>query len=84
MKFIVTYDLNKVGQDYDKLITAIKKLPNYRFLKSAWFIKSTSSAEEISTYLRQYIDDNDRLLVAELNQNRRGWLDQAAWDFINS
>jgi hypothetical protein len=40
--------------------------------------------EELSKHFLQYIDKNDRLLVAELNQNRQGWLDQAAWDFVNS
>lgn len=84
MKYIITYDLNKSGQDYEKLIGAIKKFSCYAFLKSAWFIKSTSSAEELSKHFLQFIDKNDRLLVAEVNQNRQGWLDPAAWDFVNS
>ncbi|OGJ56467.1 hypothetical protein A3D88_03770 [Candidatus Peribacteria bacterium RIFCSPHIGHO2_02_FULL_52_16] len=80
--YLVTYDLNKTGQNYDGLIGAIKKFTWYGVLKSAWLIKSTSSAAEISKYLLPHIDKNDRLLVCEINSNRDGWLDQAAWDFL--
>jgi len=81
--YIVTYDLNKIGQDYDGLIKAIK---NYQFaypLKSAWFIKTNQSATEVSKNLRQYIDENDRLFIGEINYNRDGWLDKQYWNFLN-
>ncbi|MEK7524239.1 MAG: hypothetical protein AAB588_04400 [Patescibacteria group bacterium] len=84
MKYVITYDLNKSGQDYGKLIGAIKELPCIAFLKSAWFIKSTLSAEKLYKHFQQFIDKNDGLLVAEINQNRQGWLDQTTWDFLNS
>lgn len=84
MKYLVTYDLNKSGQNYDGLITAIKKYPYYKPMLSTWFIKSSSSADAISKDLQRHIDSNDRLFVSEILSNHHGYLDKDAWDFLNS
>ena len=65
---IVGYDLNKAGQNYDKLIDALKS--NYdnwwHYLDSTWLIKTTKTAVEVRDELQTFIDRNDELLVAEL------------------
>ena len=84
MKYIITYDLNKIGQNYEEIIKAIK---NYRWahpLESTWFVKTDKSAEAIYADLKRYIDENDRLFIAELGANRQGWLAKTDWDFLNS
>jgi len=82
MLYIVTYDLNTTGQRYTDLITAIKKMDYCPLLKSAWLVKSSSSAKQIYDYLLPIIDSNDHLLVAEINSNRMGWLDKEAVAFM--
>lgn len=74
MKYIVTYDLRKAGQNYDGLTAALNKYPSARPMQSTWFIESTSMAGTIYSDLSQYIDKNDRLFVSEINNNRDGWL----------
>ena len=84
MYYLVTYDLNKSGQNYDGLISAIKKYPYCKALYSAWFIKSSSSADSISADLSKHIDSNDNLLVLEVTSNRQGYLNKDAWAFLSS
>lgn len=71
--YIITYDLNRPGQNYDSLIEAIK---GYKFWakiqKSTWAIQTTSSSVQVRDNLCRYIDANDSLFVGELGRD-------AAW-----
>jgi len=62
--FMVCYDLNSPGQDYEPLIEQIKSYGTWwHHLDSTWIIKSTMSAAEIRDHLSKYIDTNDELLI---------------------
>jgi len=65
--FLVSYDLDKPGQDYADLIAALKKVGAVKLLYSQWGLITTSTAVQIRDYLKQFIDGNDRLLVVELS-----------------
>lgn len=65
-QYLVSYDLDKPGQDYTDLISALKRLGAIKPLFSEWVLSSSSTAMEILTYLRQFVDANDRLLVMEI------------------
>ncbi|MFB2938361.1 hypothetical protein ACE1B6_24200 [Aerosakkonemataceae cyanobacterium BLCC-F154] len=81
---LVTYDLNKRGQNYQKLTEAIKSLGDWwHYLDSTWLLKTRLTTEQVANRLKQEIDDNDSLLVIEVNpHNSRGWLPEEAWDWI--
>ncbi|PKM27771.1 MAG: SinR family protein [Gammaproteobacteria bacterium HGW-Gammaproteobacteria-12] len=72
--YMIGYDLNTPGKDYTKLIDAIKKAyPNWwHCLDSTWLVNTTSSAQQIRDHLKQFIDGNDKLLVATMGKG-------AAW-----
>lgn len=70
--YMVGYDLNKRGQDYDALIEAIKTYHWWHCLDSTWIIKTSDTPLQIRDRLQQYVDSNDGLLVIEVNRN-------AAW-----
>jgi len=82
--YIITYDLNKEGQDYTTLINIIKTYYHKHPLYSVWFIKSDKTSAEITNELLKYIDQNDRLFVSEITNNRNWFLEQEYWDFLNS
>lgn len=66
-KHIVTYDLRKPGQNYDNLIAAIKKYPQWaKVTESSWFIVTWDSAATVRDNLLKQIDGGDRLMVATL------------------
>ena len=66
--YMVGYDLNKPGQNYDKLIKALQEdFDNWwHHLDSTWIIKTNMTAMKILKKLQPLIDSNDELLVARL------------------
>ena len=84
MKYIVTYDLNRAGQNYDGLINAIKQYPCVHPMQSVWFIESRQDSRSIYNHLKQHIDNNDYLFVSEITTNHIGWLPTDACDFIGN
>jgi hypothetical protein len=84
MNYLITYDLNKPGQNYNELYAAIEKYPNCHPLKSVWFVKSNANATTIYDDLKQHIDKNDTLFVCEITTNRNGWLLQSAHTFLKN
>lgn len=75
--YLIGYDLNKTGQDYKTLIEQIKELGSWwHHLDSTWIIKSDLTVVQIRDNLKDYIDDNDELLVVKLSG-------EAAWTGFN-
>lgn len=70
--YLISYDLDKPGQDYPRLITELERLGAVKVLYSEWMFRSTSSAKEIRDWLKSFIDSNDMLLVVALTG-------EAAW-----
>lgn len=87
MVYMITYDLNKEGQDYENVIQAIKDASTgvwCSYWKSSFLIKSNlKTADEVSNKITPYLDNNDTLLVIEVKNNKQGWLNKNQWKFIN-
>ncbi len=65
--YLVGYDLNKPGQDYDDLFKAIKALGSWwHCLDSTWIIKTDWTSVQIRDDLSKHIDNSDELLVVRL------------------
>jgi hypothetical protein len=71
-KYLVSYDLDKPGQDYSRLISEIERLGGVRVLYSEWLLRSNANAEQLRDHLWAFIDSNDMLLVVTLTG-------EAAW-----
>ena len=66
--YIVSYDLRKV-RNYDALYEAIKAQENHeRLLGSVWAVVSDSGAASLYSFLNQFIDGDDGLLVLRSGQ----------------
>lgn len=87
MVYLITYDLNKQGQDYENVINAIKEASTgvwCSYWKSSFLIKSNlESANDVFSKIKPYIDGNDRVLVIEVKNNKQGWLSKDQWKHIN-
>jgi hypothetical protein len=72
--YLIGYDLIKPGKDYSKIVPEIKRaFPDYwHCLDSTWLVKTEYSAVQIRAHLAQFIDTNDRILVATIGKG-------AAW-----
>lgn len=71
--FLVSYDLDKPGQDYPDLIARLKQFGAQRILYSEWFlVHNSATPAQLRDDLLRFMDSNDRILVVELKNN-------AAW-----
>lgn len=71
---LISYDLNKPGQDYTRLIEGIKSYPDWcKIHKSVWAVRTTRNATEVHRHLFPLMDANDLLFVS-------GLTDEAAWN----
>ena len=62
--YIVSYDLNQPGRNYEALYGALRSYPKWaRINESVWAVVAASTAVEIRDRLSSYIDANDRLFV---------------------
>lgn len=66
MLYLISYDLDKPGQDYNNLIGRLETLRAKKVLYSQWFLNSASSALDIANDLVRFMDANDRILVCEI------------------
>jgi len=84
-KYLVTYDLNKTGQNYDGLNAAIKTYPWAKIATTTYAIKSTQSATEIRNALQKHIDANDRIFVANIANDWGAYnLPKEVTDWLNA
>ena len=70
--FLISYDLDKPGQNYQKLIAELERLGGFRVLFSQWAVQLSNPVVQVRDHLLQFIDSNDRLLVMEVG-NWASW-----------
>ena len=70
--YLVSYDLDKPGQDYPDLIKRLEEFGAKRILYSEWFLSHTATAAQLRDDLLRFLDNNDRILVCEL-KNSAAW-----------
>ena len=84
---MITYDLNKV-KDYAKLYRAIGALGQTKRdnnLDSVWFVSTPYTPNQVTNFLRNHTDDDDRYFVCKINPGESaGWIQRDVWDWINT
>lgn len=64
---IVSYDLCNSGKNYNDLYEYLRKFPAWaRITESTWFISSNKSCAAIRDEIKDIVDCDDRIFVAEL------------------
>jgi len=62
--YLVSYDLNAPGQNYDKLIKHLESYPtHWHFQMSAWIVGPADDALTVATAAWKHMDGNDKLVV---------------------
>lgn len=81
--YMVGYDLNKSGQDYNGLYSELKKSASYwHYLDSTWLISTRETANQLYDRISHHIDANDYVLIMEVRADYQGWLPEKAWEWI--
>ena len=85
MVFLISYDLKESDRDYARVVAVIKRLgPTLPVLKSVWFVRTGTSANDIRDALMASMDETDRFLVSEVTTNCTGRVEQAVWDWVDA
>ena len=63
MKYMISYDLEGQGKDYEGLIGELRRLGAKKIMASQWVLTSDLSADELLRRFLRFIDPNDRLLI---------------------
>lgn len=89
--YVVTWNLNKEGAAYNTArATFLKHLAKYdntqdSGLETVRWISTNESAQQVSDYLRQKLDNNDRLFVSKVVSGAHaGWLEKSVWTWIDA
>lgn len=71
--YIVTYDLVKEESSaaYKPLIDNLKENGAQKYQDSSWLVAFNNTAVEVYDHFRQFLDENDKLMVSELTGNRK-------------
>ena len=82
--FLISYDLNVPGRDYDDFYEEIKSSWKWwHYLESSWIVITDESPQQIWDRVGKHIDNNDYMLIIEVRDNVQGWLPKDAWDWIH-
>ncbi len=85
MVYIINYDLNKTGQNYNGLYDAIKSYGTWAHgLDSTWFIETNETSSQIFDRLAPSIDSNDYLFVTRIYGNYSVRLSQKTIDWLDA
>ena len=72
--YLVTYDLNSPGQNYNDVVSEIKKCPGWAKLSESSFAVSTpDSASDLLNKVRRVADSNDTIYVISLRNPHSGF-----------
>jgi hypothetical protein len=70
--FVVSYDLRKKEEfDYQKLWDEFARLDSVKFQESAYFLSANNNATEVRDHFKQFVHDNDLLMVVEFEKKPR-------------
>lgn len=82
---LVSYDLNRPGQNYAGLYEALKAVPLWwHYLDSTWLVRTEESAAQLRDRLSPCLDGGDELLVIDVTSPEAAWsgFDQRASQWI--
>lgn len=85
MVYLITYGLNKEGQDYNSLIDTIEKnCSEYvHIMRSVFLVKTIRNENQLRDSLRQVMDSNDTLFISKITDSYAGWLDASVWGWLS-
>ena len=70
VRYLVSYDLNKPGQAYERLWQELQTAGAKRVLDSQWVVRVTNmDAAGLRDYFWRFMDQNDRLLVVNIDSS---------------
>lgn len=75
----ISYDLNAPGQNYERVIAAIKSTGSWaKVQKSFWYVSSELTAEQVLARVWTVMDPTDSLIVVNVTRQHAVWQNLSA------
>ena len=82
---VISYDLNKPGQDYDGLYDTIKSYASWAHpMKSIWFVSTSKTTNEVYKKIAALLDKGDHIFVHSWPTYCQGWLSTKIWEWVDA
>jgi CRISPR-associated endonuclease Cas2 len=79
---LVTFDLNKSGQDYSDLLNKIKSYSNVQLSKFSYAIITDKTPDAVYREIKKYIDTNDSIYIVNLKRPYAGYGSELVTDWL--
>ncbi|GAB3801428.1 hypothetical protein [Virgibacillus kimchii] len=80
--YLITYDLNSPGQNYEDLYETIKSFGDWaHYLTSTWFVYTSLDKKEMSERITSQTDSNDSHVIIPVS-DYYGRADNELWDWL--
>lgn len=81
---LITYDLNKPGQNYNQILDYIKNFSYVPLSESSYAIDTKIEPENIYNDLSKLLDSNDRICIITLTQPWAAYLSPDILDWLKT
>lgn len=83
--FIISYDLNRPGQNYPDLYDKIKSLGSWaHILDSTWLIDTNKTAKEVFDSISPCLDSTDKIIVIEAKNHWHAILTEEIYTWLRT
>lgn len=66
--YLISYDLHKPSQNHDALAEALRTKGARRILTSSWSLTTLSTAEQVRSWVMQFLSEKDRVLICAVGE----------------
>ena len=66
--YLISYDLHQPSQHNSELIGALRMKGARRILTSSWSLTTTSSAEQVRSWVMQFLSEKDRVIICAVGE----------------
>lgn len=86
MVYLITYQLNRPGKNYQSLYSALQQYDYIKdnFLHTVWFVSTSWTASQIYNHLASHMDRTDRLFITPITRGTHGWMSPHIWNWITA
>ncbi|MGC4097873.1 MAG: hypothetical protein QM706_12220 [Nitrospira sp.] len=66
--YLISYDLEKPSQNNDELTQSLRSKGARRILYSSWSLTTSSSAEQVRSWIMQFLREKDRVVICAVSE----------------
>lgn len=81
--YMITYDLNSPGQDYETLHETIQGFGAWaHYFTSVWFVYTNMNPIDMREKIQSVIDKNDTFFICSVN-DYQGYANEELWEWLS-